>query len=52
MVGDLTAVHEELVGKGVEFMAPPQQQSWGGGIAHLRDPAGNIVSLVGRLRTT
>ena len=49
MVPDLTAMHEELVGKGVEFMAPPQRQSWGGGIAHFRDPAGNILSLVGRL---
>ena len=49
MVPNLAALHDELVTKGVEFMAPPQKQSWGGGIAHLRDPAGNIVSLVGRL---
>lgn len=49
MVPNLAALHDELAGKGVEFMAPPQKQSWGGGIAHLRDPAGNIISLVGRL---
>lgn len=49
MVGDLNATHADLVAKGVEFMAPPQRQSWGGGIAHFRDSAGNIVSLVGRL---
>lgn len=50
MVADLNALHDELVAKGVEFMAPPQRQSWGGGIAHFRDPAGNIVSLVGRMK--
>jgi catechol 2,3-dioxygenase-like lactoylglutathione lyase family enzyme len=49
MVKDLAEAHRHLVDLGVEFMAPPQRQSWGGGIAHLRDPAGNIVSLVGRL---
>jgi predicted enzyme related to lactoylglutathione lyase len=48
-VADLSALYEELVGKGVEFMAPPQKQPWGGGIAHFRDPAGNILSLVGKI---
>lgn len=49
MVPDLNALYESLVAKGVEFMAPPQKQSWGGGIAHFRDPAGNILSVVGKL---
>lgn len=51
MVPDLGATYEELAAKGVEFMAPPQKQSWGGGIAHFRDTAGNILSLVGKLET-
>lgn len=46
---DLGALYDELANKGVEFMAPPQKQSWGGGIAHFRDPAGNILSIVGKL---
>jgi predicted enzyme related to lactoylglutathione lyase len=49
MVDDLAAFHAAHVAKGVEFMAPPQKQSWGGGIAHFRDPAGNILSVVGKL---
>jgi len=49
-VSDLSAIYDELVSKGVEFMAPPQKQQWGGGIAHFRDPAGNILSLVGKLK--
>ena len=49
-VPDLSALYDELVAKGVEFMAPPQKQAWGGGIAHFRDPAGNILSLVGKIK--
>ncbi|MDX2145391.1 MAG: VOC family protein [Rhodospirillaceae bacterium] len=49
MVDDLAKFYEAHLAKGVEFMAPPQKQSWGGGIAHLRDPAGNILSVVGKL---
>lgn len=49
MVTDLGALYQELTARGVEFMAPPQQQAWGGGIAHFRDPAGNILSVVGKL---
>jgi predicted enzyme related to lactoylglutathione lyase len=48
-VADLGAFYDEMMQRGVEFMAPPQKQSWGGGIAHFRDPAGNILSVVGKL---
>jgi catechol 2,3-dioxygenase-like lactoylglutathione lyase family enzyme len=48
-VDDLSVTYRDLLAQGVEFMAPPQRQGWGGGIAHFRDPAGNILSLVGRL---
>ncbi|MBL8630671.1 MAG: VOC family protein [Rhodospirillaceae bacterium] len=46
---DLAALYMDLAGKGVEFMAPPQKQAWGGGIAHMRDTAGNILSIIGKL---
>jgi catechol 2,3-dioxygenase-like lactoylglutathione lyase family enzyme len=49
-VADLSAVYDDLVAKGVVFMAAPQKQAWGGGIAHFRDPAGNILSLVGKIK--
>jgi predicted enzyme related to lactoylglutathione lyase len=46
---DLGTLYNELANNGVEFMAPPQKQGWGGGIAHFRDPAGNILTLIGKL---
>ena len=48
-VPDLAATHGRLSAQGVPFLAPPQRQASGSGIAHFRDPAGNILSLVGRL---
>jgi catechol 2,3-dioxygenase-like lactoylglutathione lyase family enzyme len=46
-VGDIYAVYEELRAKGVEFLEPPEQMPWGGVLAHLRDPEGNVLTLVG-----
>lgn len=41
---DCRATYEELLAKGVEFMGPPQEQSWG--IATVfRDNSGNWFSL-------
>lgn len=39
-VDDLSAEYERLVGRGVEFDGPPQQQPWGTE-AVFRDPDGN-----------
>jgi uncharacterized glyoxalase superfamily protein PhnB len=36
-----------LAERGVEFVGPPEKQSWGGVLAHLRDPDGNILTLLG-----
>ena len=46
-VPDIYTTYEELVKRGVEFVDPPEKQPWGGVLAHLRDPDGNILSLLG-----
>lgn len=46
-VDDIDAVHSELVARGVEFDAPPEKQPWGGTLAQLRDPEGNVITLLG-----
>lgn len=43
---DLDAVYRDLTAKGVRFDGPPETQSWGGRLAHVIDPSGNILSLV------
>ena len=44
-VADLAAAHARLSAAGVPFSGPPEQQSWGGWLATLRDPAGNELQL-------
>ena len=46
-VPDILAAYESLAARGVQFVAPPETQPWGGVLAHLRDPDGNILTLVG-----
>ena len=46
-VEDITAIYQELTGKGVEFVAPPERQPWGGTLAHFKDPDGNVLTLLG-----
>ena len=31
--------------EGVEVLSPPLQEAWGGAVAHVRDPAGNVLTL-------
>lgn len=47
-VPDIEATHETLVSRGVEFLAPPEKQPWGGVLAHFRDPDGNVLTLLGQ----
>ena len=47
-VDDVAATYEELRARGVEFVAPPEKQPWGGTLAHFRDPDGNVLTLLGR----
>ena len=44
-VPDLEAAHEELVAKGVRFPMPPAKQAWGGFMATIEDPDGNVFYL-------
>jgi catechol 2,3-dioxygenase-like lactoylglutathione lyase family enzyme len=46
-VDDIDAVHQKLMARDVAFEQPPEKQSWGGTLAFLRDPDGNILTLVG-----
>jgi lactoylglutathione lyase len=46
-VSDIHATHRALVERGVEFVGAPEVQTWGGTIAHLRDPDGNVITLLG-----
>jgi catechol 2,3-dioxygenase-like lactoylglutathione lyase family enzyme len=45
-VRDLAAAYRELSAAGVPFEGPPERQAWGGTLAFLRDPAGNVLTLV------
>ena len=45
-VADINKTYDSLRSRGVEFVAPPVQQSWGGVLAHLKDPEGNVITLL------
>ena len=47
-VPDVHAAHAELTERGVEFVGAPEIQPWGGVLAHLRDPEGNVLTLLSR----
>ena len=44
-VSDLEAEHVRLTGLGVRFTVPPTKQPWGGFMALVSDPDGNIFYL-------
>ena len=46
-VSDIFATYETLLKRGLDFVAPPEKQPWGGVLAHLRDPDGNVLTLLG-----
>jgi lactoylglutathione lyase len=45
IVDDIDTAYSELVEKGVEFDMPPTRQPWGGVLALMKDPEGNIFYL-------
>ncbi|WP_309646656.1 VOC family protein [Phenylobacterium sp.] len=45
-VEDIEATYADLIAKGVEFLGPPEKMPWGGTLAHFKDPAGNILTLI------
>ena len=46
VVRDVKKAWKELTAQGVLFDGPPQTQSWGGLICQLKDPAGNVLTLL------
>jgi predicted enzyme related to lactoylglutathione lyase len=47
-VPEIDALHRTLSERGVEFLSPPERQPWGGILAQLKDPDGNVITLLGR----
>lgn len=45
-VADVDAEYERLTQQGIPFMTKPHTYPWGARSVHLRDPDGNIVTLV------
>lgn len=45
-VRNIQDAYRELQGRGVHFTGHPEKQFWGGTLAHFRDSAGNVLSLV------
>ena len=45
VVDDLDAEHQRLASRGVTFAQPPERMPWGGYLALVEDPAGNILYL-------
>ena len=45
-VDDIHQAYQRLSGDGVEFIRPPEQEHWGGWVATLKDPDGNILQLL------
>ena len=45
-VEDIDAAYRGLRDKGVDFDGAPEPQGWGGVLAHLKDPDGNVLTLV------
>jgi predicted enzyme related to lactoylglutathione lyase len=44
-VQDVDQKHQELVAMGVHFTGLPEKQFWGGILATLQDPAGNLLQI-------
>lgn len=45
-VSDIHGVHIELAARGVQFIRDPEREHWGGWVATLRDPDGNLLQLL------
>jgi len=45
-VDDIQSTYEVLRAKGLPFLGPPEKLSWGGTLAHFKDPAGNTLTLL------
>ncbi len=43
---DIHRAHRRLVAAGVTFLRPPEREHWGGWVATMTDPDGNLVQLL------
>jgi predicted enzyme related to lactoylglutathione lyase len=43
---DIDATYRSAVVRGARSLRPPEQETWGGRIATLQDPDGNIIQLM------
>ncbi len=46
MVENITEQYAHLTSKGIKFSGKPEKQHFGGILAHLHDPDGNILTLM------
>lgn len=46
-VPDMDQTYTTLKDRGVQFLAPPAPQPWGGVLAHFKDPDDNVLTLLG-----
>ncbi|GAB5470374.1 MAG: hypothetical protein Kilf2KO_34040 [Rhodospirillales bacterium] len=46
-VDDIEESYRQLKERGVAFEGPPEKQPWGGTLADFKDPAGNLLTLLG-----
>lgn len=44
--GNIQASYTHLLAKGVRFIRPPEQETWGGWVATFSDPDDNILQLL------
>jgi catechol 2,3-dioxygenase-like lactoylglutathione lyase family enzyme len=49
-VDNIDAVYADLRAKDVSFLGPPEYMAWGGTLTYFRDPAGNVLALMGSAR--
>ena len=52
IVDNIDTVYQALITKGVTFEMPPTKQPWGGILALLKDPDGNIFYLDPMIKAT
>jgi catechol 2,3-dioxygenase-like lactoylglutathione lyase family enzyme len=45
-VSDMETTLNDLRHRAIEWLGPPERQSWGGVLSFLKDPDGNILTLV------
>lgn len=45
-VADIHSFYEDTLARGVRYVRPPEREHWGGYVATLEDPDGNLLQLL------